>query len=315
VPVDEIPLPEPREDVPTQPEAPDDPVTIDPGGVYLGPDGSDEGSGDTPVDEGGTQDRTDAPADDPQIQPEEPDDPVTIDPGGVYLGPDGSDGGSGDTPIDEGGTQDRTDAPESDPPAEPEGPVYRADIASLDDTQGTARLEGSAQVLQSSDGVARLALEGGKDHVDLGRMEALETSQQLNIKLDFQRSGAEAGMERIVWNEDRVGIAVNDDSLLVFLANNDRPFHRAFDIGDAGLDDTGTHTLSVAADAEADRLQVVLDGNVVLDELGSDLDFAGAGGGSEWTIGSARGPSYQGSVSEFELDDQAVFVDDATAVA
>ena len=228
----------------------------------------------------------------------------------------------GNTP-EKGDTQ--TAPPPSQVPAEqptdyepnfPKLPLYKADFAEADVIESGIKMIGDAHIVQDDDGTARVVLDGQKDHVALGRVEALEDSQQLNVSLDFQRSDVESGTERMVWNHMKFGVALQGDALIIHAANTDQAFHKGFKIKNAGIDDTEKHSLNVAIDATTDRLQVVLDGEVVLDERDTDFDFVGAGGNEwGWSIGTAWNRYYEGSVSDFWLDDQVIFVDDASLLA
>lgn len=222
--------------------------------------------------------------------------------------PDSGEPPSGDTTQTE---QDHTDIPVDDATA----PLYTADLAQIGTDESSVNLIGDATVAQNADGGVELVLDGNKDFVALGRIEELEDSQQFNLSLDFQRSTVDSGEERLVWNHMKFGVTLKDDSLLIHVANTDQPFHKAFKIANTGVGDTDKHSLSVAVDAEADRLQVVLDGEVVLDQHDTDLDFVGAGGHEwGWSIGTGWNRHYEGSVSAFELDDEAVFVDVGSAL-
>lgn len=226
----------------------------------------------------------------------------------------------GGNTLEKGDTQ--TAPPPSQVPAEqptdyepnfPKSPLYRADFAEADAIESGIKMIGDAHIVHDDNGTARVVLDGQKDHVALGRVETLEDSQQLNVSLDFQRSDVESGTERMIWNHMKFGVALQDDTLIIHAANTDQAFHKGFKIKNAGIDDTEKHSLNVAIDATTDRLQVVLDGEVVLDERDTDFDFVGAGGNEwGWSIGTAWNRYYEGSVSDFELDDQVIFVDDAS---
>ncbi|RKF12441.1 PKD domain-containing protein [Roseovarius spongiae] len=207
--------------------------------------------------------------------------------------------------------QDHTDIPVDDVSA----PLYTADFARIETGESGAKLIGDAHVAQNTDGEAEVVLDGHRDFVALGRIQELEDSQQFNLSLDFQRSEVDSGTERMVWNHMKFGVALQDDALLIHVANTDQPFHKAIKIANAGVGDTDVHSLNVAVDAEADRLQVVLDGELLLDEQNMDLDFVGSGGHEwGWSIGTAWNRFYEGSVSDFQLDDEAVFLDDAAVL-
>jgi len=211
-------------------------------------------------------------------------------------------------PSDDG-TQDQGALPIEDGTILPDNPLYSLDFALLG-TGEEGYLVDDAHVVETHDGKAKLVLDGDKDFVALGRIEALEASQQFSTSVTFQRADVGAGQERLVWNHMKFGVVLDGDDILVHLANTENPFHKALAVRDAGVGDLDEHTLAVTVDAEADRLQVVLDGEVVLDICDVDFDFVGAGGIEwGWSLGTAWNRYYEGSISEFTLDDQAVFVD------
>jgi len=65
----------------------------------------------------------------------------------------------------------------------------------------------------------------------------------------------------------------------------------------------------VLVDAETDRLQVVVDDVLVLDEQGTDFDFVGAGGREwGWSLGTAWNRWFEGEVYDFQVSDDFAFV-------
>ena len=70
------------------------------------------------------------------------------------------------------------------------------------------------------------------------------------------------------------------------------------------------HTATVLVDAETDRLQVVVDDVLVLDEQGTDFDFVGAGGNEwGWSLGTAWNRWFEGEVHEFQVSDDFDFLE------
>lgn len=216
--------------------------------------------------------------------------------------------------IDEGHSDeydDHSEMPKHGLPILPEVPLYKLDLAEIGKGNGKVNLKGDAYLVEGTDS-KNLVFDGEGDSAIIGRVEALEQSQQFNATFNFQRSNVDSGNERLVWNHSKFGVSIESDALIVYVANKDTPFHKGFVVSNAGVGDTDRHSLNVAVDAKADRLQVVLDGKIVLDEQETDFDIVGAGGNEwGWSIGAAWGRHYEGSMSGFELDDQAFFFDDA----
>lgn len=92
--------------------------------------------------------------------------------------------------------------------------------------------------------------------------------------------------------------------------NNDDPFWKGFEVDGLGLNDGNRHTATVMVDAEADRLQVVVNDVLVLDEQGTDFDFVGAGGNEwGWSLGTAWNRWFEGEVHEFQVSDDFDFLE------
>ena len=157
-----------------------------------------------------------------------------------------------------------------------------------------------------------LRLEGDSDHVDLGPLR-LGQSERLSFSVDYRKADAGDGGMRLVWNDGKVGLSVEEDGLKVHVAQSDGSFRQGIRIDDLGLDDTDPHRVHVMVDARADRLQVALDGEVVLDRSqAGDIDLGGPDGTvRSWTLGSAGRHDFTGEISDFRADDSADFIEDA----
>jgi chitodextrinase len=179
---------------------------------------------------------------------------------------------------------------------------FKLDLASLASKTGT--LLGNAAVGDSS-----VALRGGDDYVNLGRLKDVEHSDQLAFSVDFSRQPDSGGDQRLVWNHMKAGLSLTTDGLLVQVATADQGL-KGFTIKGLGLDDTEKHTAAVLIDATHDRLQVVLDDKVVLDVSNVDFDIVGAGGREwGWTLGSAWNHDFTGDVYAFSVDTHFDFID------
>ena len=221
--------------------------------------------------------------------------------------------------------EDATPVPESDPattepvdaPApEEESAVpgsllnggYQLDVASVM-TSDTVRLHDDAYLVETEDGSA-LSFDGKKDFASLGRLTDFEASQKIAFSVGFVSDNADGGAERLVWNHLKLGLTLEGDGLRVHAGNNDDPFWKGFEVDGLGLNDGNRHTATVMVDAEADRLQVVVNDVLVLDEQGTDFDFVGAGGNEwGWSLGTAWNRWFEGEVHEFQVSDDFDFLE------
>jgi len=180
------------------------------------------------------------------------------------------------------------------------------DIAGLsDNSQGT--LKHDAQVVDTASGPA-VHLDGHKDKVKLGRLEQFEDSDQLAFTVEFARDEADGATQRLVWNKGHVGLTLVGDGLKAHVGNNDGKFYEGFHVKNLGLNDTDEHEITMMVDETADRLQVLVDGEVVLDRTDIDLDFTG-GREPGWNIGTSRKHYADGDLTSFAIDDEVQFVD------
>ncbi|WP_298388347.1 right-handed parallel beta-helix repeat-containing protein [Ruegeria sp.] len=183
-------------------------------------------------------------------------------------------------------------------------------VLDLDALSGSKALKGDAEVVQSASGQQALYLDGKKDKAELGRLKDFENTDQLSFSIDFARDTADGSVEKLLWNHQKIGVILVDDGLKVQIGNNDTHFHKGFHIEDLGLNDTEQHQVAVILDADTDRVQVIVDGVVVLDDTSRDLDIVGAGGHEwGWSLGPMWGNGFDGEIYDFRVDDEADFYD------
>lgn len=185
---------------------------------------------------------------------------------------------------------------------------YQLDFASVT-TSDTVQLHDDAHPVETEDGLA-LSFDGKTDFISLGRLTEFETSQKLGFSVDFVSGNADGGAQRLVWNHQKIGLTLEGDGLRVQAQNEDDDFGTGFKIEGLGLNDGNRHTATVMVDAEMDRLQVVVNDALVLDEQGTDFDFVGAGGHEwGWSLGTAWNRWFDGDVYEFQVSDDFAFVE------
>lgn len=239
----------------------------------------------------------------------------------------GEDADNPDTP--EPSEADETDAgtstgsaPQPEEEAGQPGPLlldgYRLDFASLPGSD-TVRLHYDTHVVETEDGPA-LVFDGTRDFVSLGRLTEFEASQRLAFSVDFTSGNPDSGAERLVWNHFKVGLTLEGDGLRVHVQNAQGHFNEGFYVDDLGLNDGERHSATVMVDAETDRLQVVVNDVLVLDERDTDFDFVGASGFEwGWSLGTVWNRWFEGQVHDFQVSDDFTFVetptDDGTILA
>ena len=184
------------------------------------------------------------------------------------------------------------------------------DIAGLPDN-GQATLKGDAAIVNTGSGPV-IHFDGHKDLVKMGRLNQFEDSEQIAFTVEFTRDEADGSMQRLVWNKGHVGLTLTGDGLVAHAENNDARFGKGFEVKNIGLNDTDTHTITLMVDQVTDRLQILVDGNVVLDETSTDFDFVG-GREFGWNLGFGWNRYIDGEVSAFAIDDEVQFIDPPAA--
>jgi len=211
-----------------------------------------------------------------------------------------------DYSVFEGALEGPTTDPVSDPIDETSLPTlddFVSDFAQLT----TKQLYDDAHIVTTESGSA-IHLDGDDDYVNLGRLTEFETSQQLSFSVDFQRGTVDGGRQRLVMNQKKIALDVAGDGLEIRVKQVDTGFKEAISIDNLGLDDTDLHQVIVMVDAVTDRLQVVLDGALVLDKQDSDIELVGIGPERGWKIGTQWRADFDGEVHDFRMDSSADFL-------
>lgn len=186
---------------------------------------------------------------------------------------------------------------------------YELDIANLAG-RNTLKLYDDAHFIETLDGKA-LSLDGNKDYVRIGRLNEFEDSHKLAFSVNFRNSSGGEGQQRLVWNHTKFGLTLEGDGIRVHAKNNDQPIWKGFEIEGLGINDGNLHSAVVMVDAETDRLQVIVDDVLVLDDTETDFDFVG-GRESGWTLGTAWNRWFEGEVYDFQVSDDFTFIEPVT---
>ena len=205
------------------------------------------------------------------------------------------------------------ETPETETPSESE---ETASLPSIDDyvldagVLSVETLGGTASVIGAGTEEAHFEFNGKTDYVDLGRLEDFEETDELSFAVTFSKANADDGDMRLVWNHMHVGLGVEEDGLRLFVGQNDAAFHKSIMIDDIGLNDTEQHEAIVIIEDNEDRVQVILDDQIVFDETGTrDLELTDTHDGQwGWTLGSAWNRDFEGEIYELRIDAEAEFV-------
>jgi PKD repeat protein len=216
-----------------------------------------------------------------------------------------------------------SDPPQSDPAEPVDAPAseddsglispllrggYQFDVATAASTEGV-EFHDDAHVVEDAEGIA-VTFDGQKDYVSLGRLTEFEDSQKIAFEVDFTSDSIKGGAERLVWNHMKVGLTLEADGIRVHAANEDDRFSSGFKISGLDLHDGNRHDVAVMVDAETDRLQVVVDDVLMLDEQGKDFNFVGAGGHEwGWSLGTAWNRWFDGEVYDFQVSNDFDFIE------
>ena len=226
--------------------------------------------------------------------------PNMIDSGnGTASGGSGSGTGGG---TDGGGTSGGTDGGGVTPPMVDD---YTADFLKM---IGTKQLGGDAKVVTIA-GEPTLRFDGNGDFAKVGRLTQFEDAQELTVSIDYEQDFANVGTTNLAWNHKKLGVSVVDDGLVVSVGTADGKFTR-ISVDDLGLNDTDRHNITVLLDAKTDRLQIIVDDKLVLDNDDYDFQIVGAGGREYgWSLGTKWGNYLDGDISDFSIENGADFVD------
>jgi hypothetical protein len=189
---------------------------------------------------------------------------------------------------------------------------FKLDFTNIQNTN-TITFHDNAHVVTTPIGTA-ITFDGKKDYVSLGRLTDFEDSQKIAFSVDFTSDSIKGGAERLVWNHVKVGLTLEADGLRVHVANEDNQnFSSGFKISGFDLHDGNRHNVTIMVDAETDRLQVVVDDILLLDEQGTDFNFVGAGGHEwGWSLGTAWNRWFEGEVHEFQVSNDFEFIESMT---
>lgn len=208
---------------------------------------------------------------------------------------DGTTGGGGTGTIDNGSLFELPDFAEFD-----------YDLAKLN----RSKLRDDATVETTGSGAALLT-DGEADFAVVGRLKEFEADGRLAISVDFDASAdPTGGNERLVWKVKSFGLLLDDGALELAVMGEDDKF-KFLKTGDLGLEDGEINNAVVLMDDVQDRIQLFVDGALVLDETDIAFDI---GNTTKWKLGGSTKKSFEGEISEFAIDTEFDFYEDSSAI-
>ena len=192
-------------------------------------------------------------------------------------------------------------------PVEPVMPLLDGFTLDPVTQQAQLRFLDDAHVTLAEDGYS-IHLDGDRDAVVIGRLREFEASQRLGYSVEFTRGMGEGSDGMLVWHNNWMGLQIGEGSMAVLVGWGRG--QRSFTIEDPGLAAGDRGRVTVLADAQQDRLQVIVNDRVVLDETDTDISFARPGGrDAGWSLGTSSGDWFAGEVHDFRVSDRFEFLD------
>ena len=190
-------------------------------------------------------------------------------------------------------------------------------IFDLDQAGDGITLKRDVTLLQDADGaVLDFAGSGGTARLDgMGEPQADGT---MTATFTIDREGDMGDAARLLWKHMSFGVEVKGEEIRVRAATEDEGF-KVYRAKADSLDEEGERQITVAIDSDLDRIQIVVDGEVVLDEIDEGLNIAHQikDRDYDWTFGTGYGHWFEGQVTDLRIYDDALFapedgqVDDA----
>ena len=237
--------------------------------------------------------------------------------------PDGDAAGAGATLTGAGGTEASPDetsvqpqpvpAPVEQAPVEqavaeqPAPEPVRTPVFDLDSARpGDMNVLGTVSY-ESAGGDARLEFAGGAAKVELGDLGQPHLDGSLTATVVYDPDST-SSTQRLLWNHLNFGIEVKNDQVRVYAATEDEGF-KSYRVKAPAIKEEGDHRITVAVDSDLDRIQIVVDGEIVFDRIeeGLDLGARGADADRGWQIGTGYGYWFDGTIEGTTIYDEAIF--------
>ncbi|MDO5758408.1 MAG: right-handed parallel beta-helix repeat-containing protein [Rhodobacterales bacterium] len=191
-------------------------------------------------------------------------------------------------------------------PATPPAPgsdashIYSADFNAL----AMANMMRNGATYEAESGGFRF--DGSKGAVSLGKLHDFSDTDQIMVNMNFMLNDAsDAG--HLFNNHMRLSASVSGNAISLKVATEDEGF-KSYKITGLDMITDKEHQLTLILDREEDHLQVVLNGEVILEDM--ETDFASRDGmhNWDWSLGNFWHDSFDGTMTAFSLSNQAEFL-------
>ena len=162
---------------------------------------------------------------------------------------------------------------------------------------------------ENTSGGPSLRFDGDGGHARLVGLDDPENDGAFTVGMSYVNDDP-AAAARLLWNHQTFGIQVQAETVKVFTKVEGSDRMKVFSAKAEALDDGGERKIAVAIDSELDRIQILVDGEVVLDEAGKfDIDLADEEGAYDWGwwVGTPWNRHFDGEVTGLTFHDEAVF--------
>ena len=159
------------------------------------------------------------------------------------------------------------------------------------------------------DGSPSIRMNGDGGYARLVGLDNPENDGAFTVSLSYMQDDPGASA-RLLWNHQTFGIEVKSEVVRVYTKVEGSDRMKVFAAKADSLDEAGERNISVAIDSDLDRIQIVVDGEVVLDDTSkADIDLRDGDGGYDWGwwIGTPWNRWFDGEVTGLTVQDEAMF--------
>lgn len=192
--------------------------------------------------------------------------------------------------------------------------VFKLNISELDSE--TVRLVGDAHVEPTQGGFG-VHFDGVGDFVRFGDIDEHLSSSSLSLDISFKFSDPVDSAQGLVSFGANFQIGIGSDTIELLMAESNADAGKAkYTVEGINLADGDFHDLSFSASGENDRILLVLDGEVVINDLYLDFDLQFPSSEKAWwkkgwalADGGRTFDDFAGVVSSFSISDINAFLD------
>ena len=176
---------------------------------------------------------------------------------------------------------------------------YTADFSALtapEKTKGAAHYDPDSDVF---------VFEGDRSALNLGKLDDYRDTDELTVNVNYVLDENDK-MANLFNNHMRLAVSIEEDVMVLRVATRDEGYKR-YEIEGLEVETGEEQQLAIAIDRDEDRLQVVLNDEIILNDTETDFVHRDGLHNWGWTLGSPWHNSIDGTVAAFNLSDRAQF--------